>query len=186
MKTVSNTETHPLGQAIASSRGEVIVTKRVGFCCAHHYWQPEWDTAKNRTVFDACSNRWGHGHNYELFVKVKGPVEADTGMVMNLNDLKRLLKTEVIEPLDHNYLNHQVPFFSKTIPTLETLVVFLWHRLAPRIEALGLSLYGLTLKETETLSIEYYGEPIDFPIEEALLFAPSLSSDEGALTRAVS
>ena len=138
----------------------VRVIKRVQFCSAHVYWNPAWTEDENKTMFHSCSNRFGHGHNYELKVCIEGPLDRETGMVINLKDLKTVLKEEVIEPLDHRHLNAQIPFFQKTIPTLENLSLFIWHRLSPRLEKNELQLCWIRLKENETLSVEYRGAPI--------------------------
>ena len=81
-------------------------------------------------------------------------------MIINLKDLKTVLKEEVIRPLDHRHLNAQVPFFQQYIPTLENLSLYIWHRLESRLSTESYRLAWIRLRENETLAIEYRGEPI--------------------------
>ncbi len=136
----------------------ITVTKKVSFCAAHFYYLPEWSEAENLDRFKGCSNRHGHGHNYVVEVAVTGPIDPETGMVVNLKDLKVILQEEVIAPLDHKNLNLQVPFFQEHLPTLENIVLYLWRRLAPRMQPYGLTLNWLKVEENDTLYVEYFGE----------------------------
>jgi len=106
----------------------VLLTKRIEFAAAHRYVKPEWDEAKNRAVFGPCYNPPAHGHNYLLEVTVSGEVDADTGMVINLFDLKRVLLA-VIEEFDHKNLNLDMPYFKDRIPTSENIARILWQKL---------------------------------------------------------
>ena len=151
----------------------VAVTKRALFSAAHHYWLPEWSEAENRWTFHACSNRFGHGHNYALSITVEGPVDPETAMVVNLNVLKRVLREEIVERLDHTHLNHQVPFFRTHVPTLENLCLYCWHRLLPCLEPLGLRLTRLRLVENETLWAEYLGGPVPWLDPTAITGEPA-------------
>jgi 6-pyruvoyltetrahydropterin/6-carboxytetrahydropterin synthase len=138
----------------------VRVSRRLSFCCAHFYYKPQWSEAENLAAFHACSNRFGHGHNYDLYLYVEGPVDPETGMVVNLSDLKALLKQELLTRLDHKHLNHQVPFFKHRIPTMEHLAYYCWHRMKAGVEALGLKQVMMELHENEDLSLCYKGEPL--------------------------
>ncbi len=129
----------------------VLLTKRIEFAAAHRYHKDSWDAARNRAVFGACNNAPGHGHNYLLEVTVAGKVDERTGMVVNLFDLKRILK-EVLEEFDHKHLNHDTPYFKETVPTTENLAVVLWRILAARPE-IG-SLDTVRLYEDEDLFAE--------------------------------
>lgn len=111
----------------------VLLTKRIEFAAAHRYHNDAWDAVCNRTVFGACNNDPGHGHNYMLEVTVAGEVDAQTGMVVNLYDLKQVLK-EVLEEFDHKHLNLDTPYFTQMIPTSENIAGVLWRILATRPE----------------------------------------------------
>lgn len=108
---------------------DVLLTKRVEFAAAHRYHRDAWDERRNRTVFGACHNDPGHGHNYLLEVTVSGLVDERTGMVVNLNDLKRVLE-QGLEEFDHKHLNRDTPYFRQLIPTTENFAGVLWDRLA--------------------------------------------------------
>jgi 6-pyruvoyltetrahydropterin/6-carboxytetrahydropterin synthase len=135
----------------------VTVTRKARFSSAHFYALDEWDEAKNKAVFYGCSNRMGHGHNYLLEVAVNGPIDPETGMVVNLKDLKAMIQEAVIEPLDHQNLNHQVAYFKNRVPTLENIARYIWEALSPRVTALHLDLQWIRLDENDTLFVEYAG-----------------------------
>jgi 6-pyruvoyltetrahydropterin/6-carboxytetrahydropterin synthase len=108
----------------------VSVTRKARFCAGHRYWRPDWTPEKNREAFGACANENGHGHNYTLEVTVSGPVDPQTGMVINLGDLDRLIHQLVIDRIDHRNLNLDVPELAGRIPTTEVLADFIWNILA--------------------------------------------------------
>lgn len=111
----------------------VSVTRKARFCAGHRYWRNEWSEEKNRSVFGACANEHGHGHNYTLEVTVAGPVDPQTGMVINLSDLDRLIQDLVIDRIDHRNLNLDVPELAGRIPTTEVLAEYVWSVLQNRI-----------------------------------------------------
>lgn len=111
--------------------GEVRLTKRIEFSASHRYENAQWDAARNRAVFGPCHNAPGHGHNYLLEVTVGGRVDGETGMVVNLSDLKQVLES-VLEEFDHKHLNLDTPYFVDRIPTTENLAAVLWELLAKR------------------------------------------------------
>ncbi len=129
----------------------VLLTKRIEFAAAHRYCKPEWDEAKNRAVFGRCYNPPAHGHNYLLEVTVSGEVDPNTGMVINLFDLKRVLLA-VLEEFDHKNLNLDMPYFKDRIPTSENLARVLWTKLV-RQKDIGV-LHAITLHEDEDLYAE--------------------------------
>lgn len=126
----------------------VLLTKRIEFAAAHRYYRPDWDEAKNRAVFGRCFNPPAHGHNYLLEVTVSGDVDPDTGMVINLFDLKRVL-LGVLEEFDHKNLNLDMPYFVDRIPTSENLARVLWTKLSEQKD-IG-TLHAIRLYEDEDL-----------------------------------
>lgn len=129
----------------------VQLTKRIEFAAAHRYVKPEWDEAKNRAVFGPCYNPPAHGHNYMLEVTVSGEVDPQTGMVINLFDLKQVLLA-VIEEFDHMNFNLDMPYFQERIPTSENIARVLWSKLAAQSE-IG-TLDRIRLYEDEDLYAE--------------------------------
>ncbi len=111
----------------------VLVTRKARFCAGHRYWRAEWTAERNREVFGACANENGHGHNYSLEVTVSGPVDPETGMVINLSELDRLIQEFVIERIDHRNLNLDVPELAGRIPTTEVLADFIWTTLTGKL-----------------------------------------------------
>ena len=136
----------------------VSVIRRVTFSSAHFFHLPHLSDAENVRRFGPTSNRHGHGHNYELFVTVTGPCEPETGMVVNLKDLKEILQQEVIAPFDFNNLNMQIDYFKNRLPTMENFILLIWHRVAPRLKSMGLVLTHLKLAEADDFFAEYSGE----------------------------
>jgi 6-pyruvoyltetrahydropterin/6-carboxytetrahydropterin synthase len=133
----------------------VFLTKRIEFAAAHRYMKAEWDEAKNRTVFGPCFNPPAHGHNYMVEVTVGGEVDPETGMVVNLVDLKRVL-LNVLEEFDHKNLNLDMPYFEGRIPTSENLARVLWSKLDTQ-KAIG-TLHAIRLYEDEDLYAEVTAE----------------------------
>lgn len=133
------------------------LTRRVRFSAAHRYHRPDWSDARNREVFGPCSNPHGHGHDYLLEVTVSGEVDPVTGFSVDLGFLDRVLKEQVLEPLDHQHLNHVVPEFApgERIPTSENILLLLWDRLAPALGAARL--IRLRLHENPDFHVDYEG-----------------------------
>lgn len=139
------------------------LTRVVRFSAAHRYHRPEWSEDRNRTVFGACANPHGHGHNYTLEVMVAGEPDPQTGFCVDLGALDRLLHEQVLGPLDHQHLNHVVEEFAPggKIPSTENLLIWIWERLAPRVE--GARLVRLRLREDVELFVDYFGPGPDAP-----------------------
>jgi 6-pyruvoyltetrahydropterin/6-carboxytetrahydropterin synthase len=135
------------------------LSRVIRFSAAHRYHRPDWSAEENARVFGLCAREHGHGHNYRCAVTVRGAVSPDTGMVMDLAALDRLLATQVRDPLDHRHLNLDVPEFAygRTIPTAEALAVWVWERLAGRLPA-GITLDRVRIEEDDDLFAEYAGE----------------------------
>ena len=136
------------------SNETVSITRVVGFSAAHRYHSAQLTAEENRRVFGKCNRPHGHGHNYRLEVTVHGPVDAVTGMVMNLADLDRILREVVVEPLDHSFLNHDIPHFAQAVPTCENIVLWLRDRLAAPVAGAGVTLSSLRLYESDDLYAE--------------------------------
>ena len=136
----------------------VYIQRRDTFSASHRLYNAAWSDDQNEAVFGKCSNRFGHGHNFQLIVTVKGEVNPDTGFVMNLVDLKTIMMHEIIDHVDHRNLNEDVPFLQGVLPSTENLAIAFWARLAPAIAAKGAQLHGIRIVETENNFVEYYGE----------------------------
>lgn len=133
----------------------VTVCRKEHFNAAHRLYNASWSDEQNAAVFDKCSNPNYHGHNYELIVKLTGPVNAETGYVYDLKQLSQLLKTEVIERFDHRNLNLDTEEFKELNPTAENIAIVIWNILRAKIsETYEL---GITLYETERNFVEYNG-----------------------------
>ncbi len=136
----------------------IYLTRRERFSAAHRMFRQDWSDQKNREVFGKCSNPNWHGHNYILWVTVKGEPSDDHGFVMNINLLKKIIQEKVIEKLDHRNINLEVDFMTGKIATTENLAIAVWNELKDPIEKEGAHLYCVKIEETENNSIEYYGQ----------------------------
>lgn len=136
----------------------VYIERRERFSAAHQLYNPKWSEEKNEEVFGKCANTNFHGHNFILYVTVKGEPNPDTGFVINLTDLSRIIKDKVIEQVDHKNLNLDVPFLKGKLTSTEIIVKEFWKILAPEIAEFGAELHKLRLVETENNAVEYYGE----------------------------
>jgi 6-pyruvoyltetrahydropterin/6-carboxytetrahydropterin synthase len=134
----------------------VTVTRRLRFSAAHRVFKPDLTDAENSALFGKCANPNWHGHNYELEVSVTGPVDPDTGYVMDLSVIRDIVTREVIEKLDHRNLNLDVDFMQGVNPTTENLVVQCWRVIEPLIRPARLK--RLRLIETENNHVEYEGD----------------------------
>jgi len=135
----------------------VYITRRETFNAAHKLWREDWSEEKNWEVFGKCSNKNWHGHNFTIYVTVKGAPNPDTGFVINLKDLSRIVKEKVIEPLDHRNLNLDVPFLKGLLASTENMVIKIWDELAAPVREAGGELAKIKLVETENNFVEYFG-----------------------------
>jgi 6-pyruvoyltetrahydropterin/6-carboxytetrahydropterin synthase len=135
----------------------VYVTRRAIFSASHRLYNPMLSDRENEALFDKCANAMGHGHNYTLEVTVAGKPDEQSGYVIDLKQLKHLMKVHILDKVDHKHLNHDVDFLQGVIPTAENLVRAFWTILAPRIPQ-G-RLHAIRLHETENNVVEYRGEP---------------------------
>ncbi|MFZ4797422.1 MAG: 6-pyruvoyl trahydropterin synthase family protein [Bacteroidia bacterium] len=134
----------------------VYITRRERFNAAHKLYNPNWTEQENEDFFGKCSNKYYHGHNFELFVTIKGIANPETGMVMDLKQLKSMIKNEIVEKIDHRNLNEDVEFMKGILPSIENIIVEIWNILEPKI--LNGKLHYIKLVETENNYVEYYGE----------------------------
>src|ERR1035438_8771591 len=134
----------------------VYLTRKAEFSAAHLYHNPELSAEENRRVFGKCNNPNGHGHNYTLEVTVKGAVDPRSGFVVDLKELKDVMSREVLEALDHRFLNKEVPEFLSKIPTTENIAIVIWQRLAPKLN--GARLHRVRVYETPDLFVDFYGD----------------------------
>ncbi|MBW6481354.1 MAG: 6-carboxytetrahydropterin synthase [Bacteroidales bacterium] len=135
----------------------IYITRRETFNAAHRLFRPEWDDDKNLQVFGKCSNPNWHGHNYVLYVTVKGEVDPKTGFLINLKDLSKILKENVVEKLDHKNMNLEVDFMKGRIASTENLAIGIWEQIAEPISNLGATLHSVKVYETENNFVEYNG-----------------------------
>ncbi|MFZ6051586.1 6-pyruvoyl trahydropterin synthase family protein [Halocola ammonii] len=135
----------------------VYITRRERFNAAHKLWNDKWSKEENLKVFGKCANPNWHGHNYELFVTVKGTPGKDTGYCADLKDLSDVINEKVVDKLDHKNLNLDVPFMKDTMTSTENLVIAIWEELEVSINRLGCTLHSVKLYETENNSAEYFG-----------------------------
>ena len=135
----------------------IYITRRERFNAAHRLFKPEFSDDENLQVFGKCSNPNWHGHNYELFVTVKGNVNPDTGFLVNLKDLSAIIEQRVIEKLDHRNINIEVKFMAGKLASTENLAIGIWNELAGPVSEMGAQLHSIKLYETENNFVEYLG-----------------------------
>ena len=139
----------------------IYITRRLEFCASHRLFNPDFSDEKNESTFGLCNNPNGHGHNYVLEVTVKGEVDPETGMVLDLKALKKLINEEIINKVDHKNLNVDVDFLKGVIPTAENIAIHIWNILKSKIES-G-ELHEVKLFESERNFVVYHGAPVERP-----------------------
>jgi 6-pyruvoyltetrahydropterin/6-carboxytetrahydropterin synthase len=141
---------------MADKQKIVYITRRERFNAAHKLYNPKWTEQENEDFFGKSSNKYYHGHNFELFVTIKGIANPETGMVMDLKQLKAMIKNEIVEKIDHRNLNEDVEFMKGILPSIENIIVEIWNILESKIQ--NGKLHYIKLVETENNYVEYYGE----------------------------
>ena len=134
---------------------EITVSRKAHFNAAHRLHNKNWSDEKNQKIFGKCNYQNYHGHNYELIVSVTGEINPETGYVIDMGELKKIIKNEVEERLDHKNLNLDVPHFSNTIPSAENICIYIYDILKDNIDSqfkLSVRLY-----ETPRNFVEYSG-----------------------------
>jgi 6-pyruvoyltetrahydropterin/6-carboxytetrahydropterin synthase len=142
----------------SDEKKRVRISRKGRFSAAHRYHNRAWTPDKNREVFGACNNPFGHGHNYEVEVTVEGEVDPDTGMVMNLREIDAILNAEVISRLDHRHLNEELPEWRDKVPTTENLAASIWERLEPRLARPNARLQRIRVYESPDIYADCFGD----------------------------
>jgi 6-pyruvoyltetrahydropterin/6-carboxytetrahydropterin synthase len=135
----------------------IYITRRETFNAAHKLSNPDWTYEKNVEVFGKCANENWHGHNYVLFVTIKGEPDPVTGYVIDLKSLSSIIKNTVIEKLDHRNVNLDVDFMKGKMASTEILAITIWQQLQPIINKENCVLHSIKLHETENNFVEYFG-----------------------------
>jgi 6-pyruvoyltetrahydropterin/6-carboxytetrahydropterin synthase len=135
----------------------IYITRKEHFNAAHKLSNPAWSDEKNLEVFGKCANPNWHGHNYTLFVTVKGAVDAQKGFVVNLKELSTIIRLEVCDKIDHKNLNVDVDFMNGIMPSTENVAIAIWKQLESPIKKIGGALHCVKLCETENNFVEYFG-----------------------------
>ena len=136
----------------------MLLTRKAEFSASHVCANPKFSDAENRAIYGNNANPNGHGHNYVLEVTVAGEPDPVTGMVFDLRELKEILNQEVVDPMDHRFLNREVAPFDRVIPTTENLAAEIWKRLAARIDRQHVKLHNVRLYETHDTYVDIGGE----------------------------
>jgi 6-pyruvoyltetrahydropterin/6-carboxytetrahydropterin synthase len=134
----------------------VYLTRKAEFSASHLYHNPAFTPEENRRIFGKCNNPHGHGHNYTLEVTVKGEVDPRSGFVVDLKQLKEVMHREVLDAMDHRFLNKEVPEFLHQIPTTENIAIAIWQRLVAKLDRA--QLHRVRVYETPDLFVDFYGE----------------------------
>ena len=130
-----------------------IITKKYHFCASHKYGNSNWSEEKNRDVFGKDYNN--HGHNYVLEVSVAGPIDPDSGWLVDLQKLNVLVRSRIVDVMDHSQIEKDIDWFKGKQPSSENILLWAWEEIAPRLQQ-G-TLYRLRLVETHSIHTDYYG-----------------------------
>lgn len=129
------------------------LTKTFYFCAAHQYGHKDWSDAKNIEVFGFDAKN--HGHNYTLEVTVKGSINPETGFIVDLGELKKIVKNNILDSMDHSQIENDIPWFKDKQPSSENMVVFIWEMIESKLT--DCTLHRIRLIETPTIKTDYYG-----------------------------
>ncbi|TAD80246.1 MAG: 6-pyruvoyl tetrahydropterin synthase [Oscillatoriales cyanobacterium] len=156
---LSHIQLSPDASLVVDYRGqdmEADLTIHTHFSAAHRLSLPSLTLQQNSEIYGKCARPSGHGHNYKLWVTVRGPIHPRTGMVIELNQLRELVDQEIIDHLDHTFLNQDIPAFEAIVPTAENIAIYIRDRLLQPIQELGVQLVKIRLDETDNNSCEVY------------------------------
>ena len=132
----------------------IYLTKEYKFCAAHRYWNNQWTDKKNKEIFGEDVKI--HGHNYDLLVTVKGEINNDSGFIIDIKKLNKIIFKHVISLFDHSQIEKDIDWFLDKQPSTENMVIFIWNQISDKIPSEA-SLYSIKLRETATMFTEYYG-----------------------------
>jgi 6-pyruvoyltetrahydropterin/6-carboxytetrahydropterin synthase len=135
----------------------IYITRKEHFNAAHKLFNPAFSDEKNLDIFGKCANPNWHGHNYYLYVTVKGEVNKDTGYTVNLKELSSIIRLHITDKLDHKNLNLDVDFMKNRMPTTENVAIAIWEQIEGHIQQLGGILHCIKLYETDNNYVEYFG-----------------------------
>jgi 6-pyruvoyltetrahydropterin/6-carboxytetrahydropterin synthase len=135
----------------------VYLTRLEHFNAAHKLYNPNWSREKNEEVFGVCANENWHGHNFDLYVTIKGKIDPDTGFLFDVKRLSKIIKEQVIAKVDHKNLNLDVDFLKGKLCSTEVLAQGIWNELQPHLPA-HVQLHCIKLYETPRIYVEYFGE----------------------------
>jgi 6-pyruvoyltetrahydropterin/6-carboxytetrahydropterin synthase len=135
----------------------IYITRKESFNAAHKLSRPDWSAEENKSVFGKCANPNWHGHNYQLYVTVKGEINPETGFLVDLKWLKQVINTLIIDKVDHMNLNLDVDFMKDKLASTENLAIAFWDILLPHISDAGAQLHCIKIYETENNYVEYFG-----------------------------
>ena len=135
----------------------IYITRRERFNAAHKLHREDWTPEENERVFGICANPNWHGHNYQLYVTVKGEVNPETGFLVDLKWLKQIINENIVDKVDHKNLNIDVDFMKGKLASTENLAIEIWKQLWGPIEASGAILHCVKIYETENNFVEYFG-----------------------------
>ncbi len=135
----------------------IFITRRERFSAAHRLFNPEWSEEKNASFYGGCSNPNWHGHNYELWITVKGEIKQELGYLVDLKLLGSLVKEHIISKLDHKNINVEVDFMKGKMVSTENLAIAIWEELEPFLRQIDVDLHCVKIQETENNFVEYYG-----------------------------
>ena len=130
-----------------------IITKKYHFCASHKYGNSNWSEEKNYEVFGKDYNN--HGHNYILEVSVTGPIDPESGWLVDLQKLNVLVRSKIVDVIDHTQIEKDIDWFKGKQPSSENILVWAWNEIAPRMEQ-G-TIHRLRLVETHSIFTDYYG-----------------------------
>ncbi len=135
----------------------IYITRKASFNAAHKLARPDWDDEKNTAVFGKCANPNWHGHNYMLYVTVKGEIDPETGFLVDLKWLKMVMNEYVVDRIDHKNLNLDVDFMKDKLASTEILAIEVWKQLLAPIAESGAVLHSVKIYETDNNYVEYFG-----------------------------
>ena len=130
------------------------LTKQYKFCAAHRYWNKNWPDKKNYDIFGEDVKI--HGHNYTLDITIHGTINNDSGFIVNLFELNKIVKSHVLDVMDHSQIEQDIPWFATRQPSTENMVVFIWNQIVSKVP-IPAKLYSIKLRETPTIFTEYFG-----------------------------